>query len=111
MGDKKHRTCNGSYRLKYVILLALSQIADVASTVFGITHGAHELNPFVAVLMTSGGVAAVILFKAMVVVLAAILTTRAVHYGLTYVRFINGVVIGLSVLTFAIAISNMVTWV
>lgn len=96
--------------MKSIALLALSQVADVASTMFAISRGAHELNPVVGFLMERGGIAVILLFKVAVVVFAAYLMVRAVRH-LRHVRLVNGVVVGVSVLVFSVAAMNAVSWI
>lgn len=97
--------------MKWIALLAFSQVADLASTAFSISRGAHELNPLIRVLVENGGLATILLAKSAVIIFAAYLTIRAARLGLRYVRFTNGVVVGLSVLAFMVATLNMVSWI
>lgn len=96
--------------MKYLILLAFSQAADVGSTAFSIAHGAQELNPVLGFLMT-GGWEAVLLAKAALVILAAICIVHATRFGLRYIRLTNRVILVLAIIALAVAAFNMVSWI
>lgn len=97
--------------MKYILLLALSQLADVASTAFALNQGAHEMNPLANFLIAYGGISLFLSFKVMLVVFAAFLVIRAKRFGLEFIRRVNRILLVLAILAFGIAALNMVTWV
>jgi len=72
----------------WIGLLALSQLADVATTWFSLTAGRHEDNPFVAAALTRGNFGLYIVIKLLLVAALAIAVRpgpRAAWVGLRFV--------------------------
>lgn len=58
--------------MRLILLLAISQAADVASTGISISRGAHEANPLGIVVLGAGGLLGLLAVKLFLVALAAI---------------------------------------
>lgn len=94
--------------MRYVLLLALSQVADVASTGFSLSHGSTEMNPLVKMLLVSGGLGLLLLFKLGLVVFAALLVKRAIRINDGAVTRINTILIIMSAMFFGVAGWNLI---
>lgn len=95
--------------MRFLILFAVSQAADLASTAFSLAHGATETNPLGRFLM-SGGPGAIIWTKAGVVVFAALCVVHATRFGLKHIRLTNRVLLIVSIIALAIASFNVIQW-
>ena len=71
----------------WISLLALSQLADVATTWFSLSAGLREANPFVAAALTRGNFGLYIVVKLLLVIALAIAVRpgpRAAWIGLRF---------------------------
>lgn len=97
--------------MKYVALLAASQLADLLSTWFAISHGATEMNPIAKAALNYGGYAMFFSFKMVVVALGFFIVYRAARFGARYLRNVHRIVLVLALIAFAVAAWNMVAWI
>ena len=93
--------------MKYVLLLALANIADVFTTGWGLTRGVYETNPLGKVLMDDGGLPLLLLAKMTIPILAALLILRATRIRPEYLGKINNLLIVLTTFIFTIAGINI----
>ena len=95
--------------MKYVILLAASQIADVLTTGIALSRGAFETNGIAAAIMNIGGLPLLALFKMLVVLVASLLILRSKEVrDSRFLGIIYGVIVFISAFTFAIAGFNII---
>lgn len=82
-------------------LLALAEVADLATTWFGATHGGHEANPFAVAAIAAFGVAGLAIFKLGAVPVAGLIgytapTERSRAIYLKGVRFAATMLLGVA---------------
>lgn len=96
--------------MKYLVLLALSQLSDLGSTAFSLAHGATEMNPVGRFVLEHGGYISLLGFKVAFVAFAAYIIYRARRFGVAHIRRVNRIVLVLAVLFILTSVLNMVSW-
>lgn len=91
--------------MKWLLLLLLSQLADVGTTGFGLSRGNHEANPFTSAIIHSGGLLPLLLSKMAIVVFAAFVIYRLTRHG--YGRLANTVVCWMAVVILLVSGWNL----
>lgn len=94
--------------MKYVILLALANIADVATTGWGLTQGNYETNPVAKVLMADGGLPLLLIAKMSIPIVAALLLIRVDKNHPEYMRTVKSVLVGITSFIFFVAGINII---
>lgn len=93
--------------MKYVLLLALSQVADVVTTGLAMAHGSYETNPTALWIIQRGGLFALLLVKLFVIVLAAYIAVRVARKDIKTQRFAYVVIVGIAFAYFMVASWNL----
>ena len=93
--------------MKYVLILALANIADVFTTGWGLTRGVYETNPVGKVLMADGGLPLLLLAKMSIPVLAALIILRVGKYHPEFMGITKAIMAGTSAFIFTIVAVNI----
>jgi hypothetical protein len=91
--------------MKWLFVLALSQLVDIGTTGYGLSRGNREANPLVLAIIHSGGLLPLLLSKMAIVVFAAFVIYRLSRYG--YGRLASTVVCWMAIAIFLVSGWNL----
>ena len=93
--------------MKYVLLLAVANIADVFTTGWGLTRGVYETNPVAKLLMADGGLPLLLIAKMSIPVVAALIVIRVSKYHPQFLGTTKVILAGIVGFTFTIVAINI----